>query len=128
MGDVIYLMKRITMNRDFPEATPKGADGNPISPYYQVQSWFAYSKERGNIDIGGTREINSPPNFTDSEIAAFKLHQSLEASFISTENLFNFGISKIIDMQGDMEIFIPLSKDSLEAERLLSRGILVRYE
>ena len=116
------------MNRDFPEATLKGADGNPISPYCYVDSWFAYSKGGENIEIGGTREINSPPNFTDSEIAAFKLHQSLEASFISTENLFNLGISRIIDIQGDMEIFLPLSPNSLEAQRLLSKGILVSYE
>ena len=66
--DVIYLSRRICMNRDYPEPTIS-SEGKKIGAYFCVKSWYTHESE--GIEIG-TRAIDSPQNFTNTEIKQFK--------------------------------------------------------
>ena len=112
-----HLMKRIDMNRNYPDSGP-----GEIPAY--LGTAFVLIDESGNIVPLMKKGFGDSYNFNE-EVVQGLLRIQNKGGIITGEVHSFFREAK--DIQGDTEHYAPFSRESSQAEYLLKRGIDIKF-
>ena len=129
MGNTIYLLERLDFNRGWPDETPEGPEGKPIKPYLcSVTEMYRYNND------GSCNFVMRDIAYEDNPLVQGEINYLLEFKkshgnlIFSTEKVFEiFGLERKRNVQGNIELYRALPKNSAEAKRLRAAGLEVSF-